>query len=366
MKHSEKGWMGLIVQLLILALLLLVLPAVVGNLMILAESCDERGAAGLLLKWLSGQFVLWAGFQLICVPMVLTERKFHDVVLLFSGYAAVVALTALIVCIHRRRKMPRGSLKSSGFRQSREEILLWMIFWGLLAYQLIQVVRMAYADGDDAFYVATSSFTEASDTMYQKLPYTGRTTTLDVRYGLAPFPVWIAFLARLSGMHAVSVNQVVLPMALIPMTYAVFYLLGRRLFPERDGKLPLFLVFTEVLVLFGDYSFQSVENFMIARSRQGKAALGSIVIPFVLFLMLLLCQKIKDDRKIPPAIYLALVTAAFAGCLCSTLGALLLCMMIGVMGLIVVFGYKRWKILFPLAACCMPCVCYALIYLIYG
>lgn len=357
--------MGLIVQLLILALLLLVLPTVVGGLAIFAESHDERGAAGLLLRWVSGQFILWAGFQLICVPMVLAERKFHNVVLIFSGYTAAVTLLALIVYIRRRWKMPRGSLKNSECQKNREEVLLWLIFWGLLAYQLIQVVRMAYADGDDAFYVAVSSLTEETDTMYQKLPYTGRTTTLDVRYGLAPFPVWIAFLARLSGMRAVSVNQVVIPMVLIPMAYAIFYLLGRRLFPERDGKLPLFLVFTEVLVLFGDYSFQSVENFMVARSRQGKAALGSIVIPFVLFLLLLLCQKLKDNQKISPAIYPALVTAAFAGCLCSTLGALLLCMMIGIVGLVAAFVYRRWKILFPLAACCMPCVCYALIYLIY-
>lgn len=357
--------MGLIVQLLILALLLLVLPTVVGGLMTLAEREDERGAAGLLLRWVSGQFVLWAGFQLICVPMVLLERKFHDVVWLFSGYVIVMTLFSVIVYIRRFGKTPRGSLQNKGSRKSREEFLLWLIFWGLLAYQLVQVVRMAYADGDDAFYVATSSFTEESDAMYLKLPYTGRPTTLDVRYGLAPFPVWIAYLARLSGMRAVSVNQVVLPLALIPMTYAIFYLLGRRLFSERDGKLPLFLVFTEVLVLFGDYSFQSVENFMIARSRQGKAALGSIVIPFVLFLLLLLCQKLKDDQKISPAIYPALATAAFAGCLCSTLGALLLSMMIGVVGLVAAFVYRRWKILFPLAACCMPCVCYALIYLIY-
>ena len=54
------------------------------------------------------------------------------------------------------------------------------------------------------------------------------------------------------------------------------------------------------------------------------------------------------------------------GCLCSTLGALLVCMLIGVTGLCAAVCYKKWKFLFPMAACCVPCVVYAGLYLILG
>ena len=165
-------------------------------------------------------------------------------------------------------------------------------------------------------------------------------------------------------MPAVTMAHVALPVILIPMTYAIFYLIGVRLFPDKGGRLPLFLVFTELLVLFGNYSIYSMENFMIARSRQGKAALGSIVIPFVLLLLLILCEKLQQKQEVSLELYLLLTAVAFTGCLCSTMGALLLCMLAGVTGIIAALANKRYRILFPMAAACVPCVCFAVLYLV--
>ena len=116
-------------------------------------------------------------------------------------------------------------------------------------------------------------------------------------------------------------------------------------------------------MLFGDYSFYTMENFMIARSRQGKAALGSIVIPFLLLLLLIWLKKLQEGEKVPMRLYLLFAAGATTGCLCSTLGALLLCMMLGIVGLLGAVCYRRLRSLFPLAVCCIPCVCYALLYL---
>ena len=76
----------------------------------------------------------------------------------------------------------------------------------------------------------------------------------------------------MTGISTVVVAKTLLPVVLISMTYGVFYLLGSRILFSGQS-VPLFLICTEVLVMFGDYSFYTVENFMIARSRQGKAAL---------------------------------------------------------------------------------------------
>lgn len=354
----------MILQILILAVLLLPMPVVVGGLAVSAVGKNKSFAELLTFRWVSGQIILWAGFQVICVPLVLTQRSFKDLVLLFSGFTAAMVLLAVASDLrHRERGFWR---QEKGGSCKKESILLWVLFLGLLLFQLVQAVRMTYADTDDAYYVTVSAITQSSDTMYQVLPYTGFGTGLDMRHCLAPFPIWIAYLAKVSGMPAVTAAHVIIPLALISMTYVIFYLIGIRLFPEKDGKLPLFLVFTELLVLFGNYSIQTVENFMIARSRQGKAALGSIVIPFVLFLLLLLCEKLKEKQKITPIFYLILLASTAAGCLCSTIGALLLCMLVGVTGLAAAISYKRYLMLLPLAAACAPCVCVALLYLILG
>lgn len=358
--------MTVLLQLLILALLLVVIPVVIGGIF---SYVDTMGGS-LLFRWISGQFILWAGFQLICVPLILKERSFGQLTLLFLLYTAALLLFAVAAGIRRRaldRKLFPGRRSGSERREKAQagSILLWAVFWGLLAFQLVQAVRLAYADTDDAYYVAVSSITQSSDTMYQVLPYTGGGTGLDARHGLAPFPVWVAFLGKLSGMHAVTVAQVVLPVVLISMTYGIFYLFGSILFPARDGKQPLFLIFTEILVLFGNYSIYTVENFMIARSRQGKAALGNIVIPFLLLLFLLLLGKLQTKEKISPKLYLLFGAVTVTGCLCSTLGALLVCMAVGVAGILGALCYRRLQVLFPLALCCVPCVCYAVLYLLF-
>lgn len=313
---------------------------------------------------------MWAGFQLLSVPLILRRAEFGSLVKLFWGYMGGMLLLAAVTMARRlakREKMqsPVANVRGGGADRAGH-VILWGIFWGLLLFQLVQAVRMTYADGDDAFYVAISTITQNADTMYQKLPYTGGGTELDIRHGLAPFPIWISFLANASGMQTVIVAKTVLPVALISMTYAVFYLTGLRLFSKKEGQLPLFLIFAEILVLFGNYSIYTVENFMIARSRQGKAALGSIVIPFLLFLFLVLFERMQKAERIPPRLYLLFGAAAMTGCLCSTLGALLVCMMMGIAGGLGAVCYRRPRCLLPLTICCVPCACYALLYLVLG
>ena len=228
----------------------------------------------------------------------------------------------------------------------------------------MQAVRLVYEDSDDAYYVAVASIAESSDTMFRVLPYTGGQTMLDARHGLAPFSVWMAFLARVSGMRPVLLAQTVLPVALIAMAYGIYYLFSVQLFPEKGGQQPLFLIFAEILVLFGNYSVYTTEVFLIGRSRQGKASLGSIVFPFVLLISLMLLKKLQEREKIPVGYYLLLAAAAAAGCLCSTMGAMLTCIMVGIVGLLTAVFYRKWKVMLLLAACCTPCILYGLLYLI--
>lgn len=349
-------------QLFLLALLLLAAPAVIGGLFYKVDKLAEK----LFFRWAGGQFLLWAGFQVICVPLILKEESFSRLVRLFSGYLLALVLLSAAVEIQRLVKGKRvlrfsGEKKSAG---GKGGLLLWILFWGVLLFQLVQAVRLSYADTDDAFYVAISSITQESDTMYQVLPYTGGATQLDARHGLAPFPIWISFLGRLSGMPAVTVAKVVLPVVLIAMAYAVYYLFARILFPEKGRQRALFLIFTELLVLFGNQSIYTAENFLIARSRQGKAALGSIVIPFLLFCLLLLLKKLQQKERIPVSFYFLMGAVTVTGCLCSTLGALLMCMAVGIAGLLGAVCYKRLRVLFPLAVCCVPCVVFAFLYLV--
>lgn len=347
----------IVVRLLWLAVLVLVLPACVGN----CFAGVNKPHKNIVFLWISGQMLLWAGFQVICVPVILTEGRLEQVVLWYGVYiTGLLAVSAVLW--FRNHKGPKAVWTQ---KPDREVVILWVIFGVLLLLQLVLAVVMVYNDGDDAYYVAISTAAQESGKMYQKLPYTGMSTELDVRHGLAPFPIWIAWLSQMTGIATVAVAKTLLPVALISMTYGVFYLIGSR--GLSQGKnLPLFLVCTEVLVLFGDYSFYTVENFMIARSRQGKAALGSILIPMIFFLLLLLFRRLQEKQKITVGFWILLTAVMTSCCLASTMGALLACMLMGVAGICGAIAYKNRKILPPLAACCVPCIIYAGMYLVLG
>ncbi len=361
----------------ILLLWFTLIPIVVGGI---ARAGADDNKSNPVFLWVSGQMILWAVFQFISVPLIIkggrlytdlgspigSENPLLTVTTLYLAATAVLVSAGLFLTVRalRGRKGTLRMVSSTHEISGKWYFILWGLFAMLLMFQMVQAVRMTYGDGDDAFYVAVSTLAQESNTMYQKLPYTGGSTGLDIRHGLAPFPIWIAFLAKISGISTMTVAHVAVPLMLIPMTYGIYFLIGQKICHKNREKLPLFLVFTQLLVLFGDYSLYSVENFMIARSRQGKAALGSIVIPMTIYLFVLILERIQDNRRAGLILWLLLLCCVFTGCMCSTLGAVLLCMVTGITGACAAVCYKKWRILIPMALCCIPAVCYAVIYLL--
>lgn len=348
-------------QFLILLLFLVILPLSVGGFFLPLVP----GRRSLPFAWISGQIFLWAGFQMICVPLILRRASFTRVQYLYLAFCVISALAGFVFTAREWRKTGR-SLWVAPERSDWKVWALWTVFGLLLAFQLVQSVRLTYADGDDAYYVAVSAVTQDADTMYVKLPYTGGSTEEDFRHGLAPFPLWITFLARMSGISSVILAKTILPAVLITMTYAVFAVVGGELLGRKREKLAFFMIMTQLLVLFGDYSFQTPENFLIARSRQGKAALGNLVFPMLLWFLLRFYKTLEEKKKPGLRYWLLFVCLLTTACLCSTLGALLCCMLIAVAGLCGAVCYRKIRVLPALAAVCLPCVLFAILYLKLG
>ena len=362
-------WEGkeiVIVQIFLLTVLVTVVPMAVGGIFV---DVDYR-AVNLPFRWISGQICLWAGFQIICVPLVMSEKKggFVDVILLFSVYTVAMFLFSVSIGIRRKLKaIPHERLLGrSGEKWDFLSFFMWALVFGLLAVQLFLAVFLCYEEGDDAFYVAVASITSKSGTMYQILPYTGGTTGLDARHGLAPFPVWVAMLSKVTGIEAVTVAKVILPVILIIMSYSIFYLIGRELFSDSHRLLPVFMIAIELLVIFGGQSVYTAENFLLVRTAQGKAVLANIVIPFLFLLLLGLMGKLENREKISIKHWILFGLTMLAGCLCSTLGALLTCILPGVVGVCGAVSYRNWKVLAAMGICCILPAGMALLYLMVG
>ncbi len=349
----------MIIQILMSGLLLFLVPTVVGSLFEKVNIGPKKP----LFYWISGQMFLWAGFQLISVPMILKQCGFLQVQNIYSIFIFLLLVFAVVVWVYRLRGVSRHEEpKMQKEARDKKDIFLWLIFSALLLVQLVLSVCLAYEEGDDAFYVAISTATDKSDLMYRTLPYTGHKTGLDARHGLAPFPIWIVYLARMSGMPAVTMAQAVIPLSVILMTYGVYYLLAEHLLSEKRKWIPLFMIIVELMYLFGGYSSYSAENFLLVRATQGKAVMANVIIPTLIYLLFRLMAYLEKEQKPRIAYWLLLAFVMIAGCLCSTLGTVLTCMVVGVVGICTAVVYKKWKVLVPLLISCIIPAGFALLY----
>lgn len=358
-----------IVSLLVYAFLQVVLPVLIGSLF----QKVYKGEGKLIFFWLSGQMILWAGFQLITVPFVLGDHKFIHVLQCMAVFVILLLLLRAMLFI-RSGEWTGISVNWGGIRlNNREEgggrtriCILQVLAVALLAVQLVMTLCLAYEEGDDAFYLALSTHTWDSEMMYFKNPYTGLTTDMDMRHGLAPFPMWITLLAKVSGILPITMAQLILPVTLILMAYGIHYLMGRQLFRGQREAFLVYFVLVEILVLFGGYSTYSVENFLLVRASQGKAVLCNLILPFLMLLCLGVVRSIQKGKMLHWSYWILHFSVCIAGCLCSTQGGLLICILMAIIGFCVAVLFKKWKCLVLFGCSCLVPVGYMLVYLIQG
>lgn len=239
----------------------------------------------------------------------------------------------------------------------------WLLFFALVAWQLYKAFTLASFDGDDAEYVAQSLVTWQSNTMYLILPYTGGTTSLDIRHSLAVLPIWIAYIGRMTGLHTTILAHSVLPFVWIPLTYIVFYEIGSHLFKEKKELLPAFMVLLSLVQMFGNVSIYTNETFFLTRTWQGKAVAASFVIPVTIWLLLWIFDR-EEKRKEPAAgLWALLVLANMTAGVCTSMVVFLNAILIGAAAFWLMIAERKFSVLVKAGLACVPNVIYMLLYL---
>jgi len=330
--------------------------------------------------WICGYMEMWAIFQVVSMIFILTTGNFYHIVYTYMGVSVLVCIFGLFLGLKKRRafKLDFKALISGDKERVIINVVLWTLSILVVGFQIYMSITMAFADGDDAYYIPISASTVASGKLYASIPYDGYPTTLDMRHALAPFPVWIAFLSWVSGIHSTIIAHTVLGPVLILVTYSIYYRMAYMLFKKNKDGVPIFMLLVSVLITFGNYSIYTVETFMLTRTGQGKSVLGNVVIPFIMLCLLQMGQEFttdevlaaghrrpsKESNKRKILLGILVVTATVASWLCSTMGAILTCTLIALSGLIIAITYKNVKAIAYAYACCIPSIFFVLGYLV--
>ncbi len=218
------------------------------------------------------------------VMALLRSKTGRDYLVLFPGEAHADIQDIL---------SPRSDLRMFKVNYPRESMIYWGIFFAIMAFQMVMSVVMASFDGDDAYYVVESLLAQQAGVMNTILPYTGTSTSLDIRHALAVITMWIAFVAKQSGIHATILSHSVIPLFVIPLVYLVYVEIGRILFRERQPVIPVFMIIVSLLLMFGNVSIYTPATFFLMRTWQGKALVANLVFPMIFWMFLWMMEDVK-------------------------------------------------------------------------
>ena len=301
-----------------LILWLFIVPMGIG---FLAQRILPKTKKTIGITFLCGYLVSFAVFEVIAIWCMLKIQygAFHKCTIAYAGTLGILTALGYAIRIWDVQKeyykgvnifflffpgderakpealmSPRTDVRVMKFQYSKESLAYWGLFALIVCFQLIMVLVKAPFDGDDAYYVVESLLAQQADVMNTILPYTGSSTSLDIRHAMAVFPLWIAFIAKMSGIHATIVSHTIMPFVLLPMTYLIYLEIGRILMGRRQDLLPVYMIFISLMAMFGNTSIYTPETFLMMRTWQGKSMVANFVLPFVIWLFL---WMFDDCRK---------------------------------------------------------------------
>ncbi len=367
----------IVFQVLSLVCWLLLIPFAIGLLPAVLLSSRQRKPGVILL---GGYIIMFALFELIGVPIVLTVN-YHGMTVLsswFTAVALILAAAGVISQVYCRKKSGKslisfpGQLGDAGqlAKISIEEKIVWLIFLLLVGFQLYMSFTRASFDGDDAYYVVQSLTAQQQDVLYRREPDTGISTVLDMRHALAVFPLWIAFVAVRSGIHATIISHSVVPLILLPLTYLLYFQIGRSLLRRKRDTLPMFMVVMALLQMFGNVSIYTNETFLMTRTWQGKSFAGNFILPAVLWLFLWIFEESPEEghadgkRNHTAILWILLGAANWAAGMSSSMAVFLTAMLSGACGFLMMIRQRKFMVLVKTGLACIPSAVYVLLYLL--
>ncbi len=244
--------------------------------------CRDRKVS-ILENYIWGNIFLWAVFQLLSVPMGMLKVKFSVLTVVFS--TIIMACIIIIIwsyrksfniCLYKIRKFGWG------------EVLVAVL---VLVQVLFLVFRAVYDMGaDDAVYVVTSLDAVERDAIATINPYTGQETGASIKILLTSWNYYISFLGKISGIPVAVIAHTFLPIALIPIAYMVYGLLAKFMYNDNRKRCISFLLWVNLIIIFGAYSMYTLTFRLDICVWQGKAVMATIMLPF-LFYYLFITQR---------------------------------------------------------------------------
>lgn len=301
----------IVVQILLAFVWMCLLPFLTGC--IFTKLFCKKNMWSLSFVTVTGITIHYAVYEVLALLFIWKDGSFRTMTKCYAVAAVILSLIGMI-CIYVNRKNFVKLLPIQ--KQSRKKVPFkakwdWFLIAALLMIlaQLVAILFWATPDGDDAFYSGLSSMSLANDYILKYTAYAGRMKThISIRYAISALPVYQASLTLLCGkLHHLFITHNLFPLFYMPLSYGLFYGVGKLFVGNDKSKMHRFLFFFTLLHLFGNFFVFSPQNFLVTRIWQGKALFVCFTVPFVY--LAVQAAFAMEERK-EKAIFVMLVAAA--------------------------------------------------------
>ena len=352
-----------------LIIFMLIVPMCIGQLFkfILKKELRTLGTTFLL------GFLIYSGIvQIISIACILTiASKPYSFAFetCFKG-CLVVVLLFTVAGIFRFDKTMLKKPDIKGL--SVDTKVFYGIFFALVIFQTVMAVVTRIFDGDNTYYVTQSVIAQKMGAMYSVNPFIGGNNdgnVVDVRHALAAVPMWIAFVAKATGLHSTIVAYTVWPVLIIPLSYFIYHEIAKVLFADNIEMRPIFMIMVNMLMIFGNVSIYTPATFFLMRTWQGKSMLTSIAFPAILLIFLWMFKENNgEEKKLSDRVSfwgLLLLVNMFSG-MCTEMGVVFGAGLVALLTLVLLYSSKRITVLLGAFCSIIPNLVYVVLYKLMG
>ncbi len=304
-----------------------VVPFLLGQLVYMLGR-DSEEVSAVSKKFAYGFMLMCVIFFVLAVPMITLRLHFH--VLMYSWILTVAVLCILSVVFGVRnaragagKASDKSKEKNAGTGADAFAVTVWIAAVLMIAFQTYLLTFNMHVDTDDARFVAEAVEAVDYDTMLLRHAitneYIGRVAGEQTKEVTAPYPLFIALMSKLYGIHPAICAHTVFPALFIPLCYVVFGIIGAHVFGGDVLKRGLFLLFLSVIHLFSFETIYASGYTLLTIIWQGRSILAMIMLPLLWYFLM----RISDSDRVRRKDYVYILMAAVACAMLSNMGAVL-------------------------------------------
>lgn len=301
-----------------------------------------------------GFFLYYGIFQIIAVPCTFLKLPLDRLAVIWLSLVAAVVVS---VCgAARCRKIWFQAF--DGIRRQAVRQPFWTLVPLLVtAAQAVFVVMWQTDYWDATYYIGDVSLSVYTNTISLYDPLTGEMRSVfDIRHCFATYLVQDAVVCKAFGIHPLIEMKTVMGVVVTIINNLVTYSIARLFFRGNREHTGLMMIFALLVNLF-TYTAYTSSGFLLLRSYEGKAVLGSVIVPAVLYIA---ARLYRDDKN--KTYWLLLFLLCQSSCAISSSAMTLIPVEAGALTLSLSLVRRDWRPFAKGILCMTPCLLILLLY----